>query len=509
MTPRPPSDSQAPRRLSAAGIDLIKRFEGFRPRAGRLPGGRYVVGYGHVSSTREGVRISEADAHALLVYDLLPIEAAVNEWALAPLTQNQFDALVSFALSVGLKTFRRSNVLRHVNQGSMLQAAGALEMWRQADLDGEAVVVDALVRRRAAEKALFLTPADGHVPASSAVLRPLLDYSAHASIPRRAPETVIVPLDGDVATFTRGPAADGEAAAPEDAAPEAEALLSPETTFGAAEPAEAPQSATDGDIEPEEVAALVEAELGSADDHPQGGSLTEALEADESPSDADEPISAFPTFIAPDEDDAVSSNEADDDDEEWSAARAAAAAVTARLQELLPREEFVDEAEVLPLHPSPEEPDDAEEVLVLTGADTLPEIEPFPLEELESRAGPSTPDNLAPFPAATAANASSEAGELGTEAAAAEPVDPAGDHPRPTPPESVPTGPYLLIGLVGLLFIIAALVSLFRSPAPGEAADGVAAISWILGVLGIAGVAGALWMTLGREEDASGDDNQA
>jgi hypothetical protein len=73
----------------------------------------------------------------------------------------------------------------------------------------------------------------------------------------------------------------------------------------------------------------------------------------------------------------------------------------------------------------------------------------------------------------------------------------------------VPTGPYLLIGLVGLLFIIAALVSLFRSPAPGEAADGVAAISWILGLLGIAGVAGALWMTLGREEDASGDDNQA
>lgn len=498
MTPRPPSDSQAPRRLSPAGIDLIKRFEGFRPRAGRLPGGRYVVGYGHVSSTREGVRISEADAHALLVYDLLPIEAAVNEWALSPLTQNQFEALVSFALSVGLKTFRRSNVLRHVNQGSMLQAAGALEMWRQADLDGEAVVVDALVRRRAAEKALFLTPADGHVPASSAVLRPLLDYSAHASIPRRAPETVTVPLDGEIATFTRGPADAVEAAATG-----ADEPFSPEVIDETLE--EAPEPAPRVETETEEAAALVEAELGSADDHPQGGSLVAAIDADESPADADTPLSAFPSFIAPEEDDAVSSDE-EDEDEEWSAARAAAAAVTARLQELLPREEFVDEAEVLPLHPSPEDTEDPQEEPALTGADTLPEIEPFLLEELESRGGPTVPDNLAPFPAATVANSGDEAV---SESVSSQPVDPAGDHPRPAPPESVPTGPYLLIGLVGLLFIIAALVSLFRSPAPGEAEDGVAAISWILGLLGIGGVAGALWMTLGREEDASGDDHQA
>ncbi len=92
MTTRP----KAGQRTSRAGVELIKTFEGFRPRAARLPDGRFVVGYGHTQSAREGVRIAEADAHALLIYDLLTVEAAINEWVFAPLTQNQFDALVWF-----------------------------------------------------------------------------------------------------------------------------------------------------------------------------------------------------------------------------------------------------------------------------------------------------------------------------------------------------------------------------------------------------------------------------
>jgi lysozyme len=173
--------------VSPAAIELIKRFEGFRRTAARLDDGRWTVGYSHTRSAREGAQLSEADAEALLGYDLVDVQAAVNDWTFTPLTQNQFDALVSFVFNIGLAAFRHSSVLQRVNEGALLQAACAMEMWRKADLDGERIVVDALVRRRAAEKALFLTPEDGFVAAPSAVVQPKMDLDAGAAVPRVRP----------------------------------------------------------------------------------------------------------------------------------------------------------------------------------------------------------------------------------------------------------------------------------------------------------------------------------
>jgi lysozyme len=173
--------------VSPAAIELIKRFEGFRRTAAQLDDGRWTIGYGHTRSARAGVTVSEADAEALLGYDLVDVQAAVNDWTFTPLAQNQFDALVSFVFNIGLEPFRHSAVLRRVNQGALLQAACAMEMWRKADFDGERIVVDALVRRRAAEKALFLTPEDGFVAAPSAVVQPKLDHDVGAAVPRTPP----------------------------------------------------------------------------------------------------------------------------------------------------------------------------------------------------------------------------------------------------------------------------------------------------------------------------------
>ncbi len=173
--------------VSPAAIELIKRFEGFRRIAARLDDGRWTIGYGHTRSAREGAMVSEADAEALLGYDLVDVQAAVNDWTFTPLTQNQFDALVSFVFNIGLDAFRHSTVLRRVNEGALLQAACAMEMWRKADLEGERIVVDALIRRRAAEKALFLTPEEGFVAAPSAVVQPRLDYDVGAAVPRVRP----------------------------------------------------------------------------------------------------------------------------------------------------------------------------------------------------------------------------------------------------------------------------------------------------------------------------------
>jgi len=184
--------------VSRAAVDLIKRFEGYRQHAARLPDGRWTLGYGHTLTARGGATVSERDAEALLLYDLITVAHAVNEHTYAPLNQNQFDALVCFAFNIGLDNFLRSGVLRRINEGSLLQAACAMEMWRKADFEGERIVIDALVRRRSAEKTLFLTPPNGEwVPAPSPVLRPKVDYDASCAIPKQVPTSVNTRTEGD------------------------------------------------------------------------------------------------------------------------------------------------------------------------------------------------------------------------------------------------------------------------------------------------------------------------
>jgi lysozyme len=120
----------------------------------------------------------------------------VNADVFAPLTQNQYDALIAFAFNVGPDAFRTSDVLRAVNAGRPLQAAQALEQWRRADWEGQPQVIDALVRRRAAEKALFLTPPDGFIAVPGAVLPPLAD---RRDALRGDALDLVTPLDGDEA----------------------------------------------------------------------------------------------------------------------------------------------------------------------------------------------------------------------------------------------------------------------------------------------------------------------
>jgi len=187
---------------SRAAIELIKRFEGFRSKAACLPDGNWTIGYGHSRTAREGVVITESDADALLIYDVSAVVAAISEWVFSPLTQNQFDSLVAFAFNIGLPNFRRSSVLRRLNEGATLQAACAMEMWRTADFEGERIVIDALVRRRSAEMALFLTSQDGYIPVPSLIVMPRVDEAVARAAPGRAAE-VEAPLEGDWTAMLR------------------------------------------------------------------------------------------------------------------------------------------------------------------------------------------------------------------------------------------------------------------------------------------------------------------
>jgi GH24 family phage-related lysozyme (muramidase) len=162
---------------SAQGLALIQQYEGFRAEPTRLPDGTWVVGYSHVRVGEPGAPVNENEATELLALDVAAYEKLVNARVSQPLNQAQFDALVSFAFSVGAEAFEQSQVLRRINAGDFVAAACALDAWRKADVGGETVIVDTLVRRRAAEKALFLRDMNNDA-APSVFMRAKLDYAA-------------------------------------------------------------------------------------------------------------------------------------------------------------------------------------------------------------------------------------------------------------------------------------------------------------------------------------------
>jgi len=178
-------------RVTRALVELVKRFEGLRRQAAQLPDGGWTIGYGHTRSAREGAAVSPEDAEALLYYDLSEVAQKVEAWTFTPLNQNQFEALTALAFNIGLENFQRSTVLKRVNEGQHLRAASAFELWRKSDIGGEALVVDALVRRRAAEKAHYLTPPEGFRPSPTPVLKPSFDHSVvEAAVAARAASPV-------------------------------------------------------------------------------------------------------------------------------------------------------------------------------------------------------------------------------------------------------------------------------------------------------------------------------
>ena len=161
--------------ISDIGFKLIKAYEGYRPVDRTLVSGQRVVGYGHRLSTEGAVILSKPEAEELLRDDLAPFIDMINENVHAPLSQSQFDALVSFAYNIGPKAFLKSDTLRALNNGRPLDAANGFDIWRKSEIDGKVYVVDALMRRRTAEKALFLRPEGRPVSAPRVDLKPIED----------------------------------------------------------------------------------------------------------------------------------------------------------------------------------------------------------------------------------------------------------------------------------------------------------------------------------------------
>lgn len=140
-------------------VGLIKEFEGFRAEPYRCPAGIATIGYGSTRYadgkpvTMEDAPITETDAEALVMATLnTEYVAAVNRYVTVPINQNQFDALVDFCYNAGAKNLQTSSLLRYLNGGDFDHAAQEFGKWVHA---GDKVL-PGLVRRREAEKELFL-----------------------------------------------------------------------------------------------------------------------------------------------------------------------------------------------------------------------------------------------------------------------------------------------------------------------------------------------------------------
>lgn len=139
-------------KTSSTGRALIRNAEGDKLTAYYCPAGVLTIGVGHTGpDVKPGMRITQAQSDALLSADLAKFEKAVARNVKVALTQNQFDALVSFTYNLGEGNLRSSTLLKRVNAGDMAGAAAEFGKWNKAG----GMVLAGLTRRRAAEAALF------------------------------------------------------------------------------------------------------------------------------------------------------------------------------------------------------------------------------------------------------------------------------------------------------------------------------------------------------------------
>lgn len=140
-------------KTSSTGRALIRNAEGDKLTAYYCPAGVLTIGVGHTGpDVKPGMRITQAESDALLSADLAKFEKAVMRAVTVPLTQNQFDALVSFTYNLGEGNLRSSTLLKRVNASDFRGAAAEFAKWNKSNGKG----LGGLATRRAAEAALFL-----------------------------------------------------------------------------------------------------------------------------------------------------------------------------------------------------------------------------------------------------------------------------------------------------------------------------------------------------------------
>lgn len=151
-------------RASQDAYELIKYYEGFRSEAYKCPGNVWTIGFGstfipigmedgklRIRSVVPGDRVTEALAIQMLDVKLRDLELWMAELVEVELTQNQFDSLISFVYNVGEGNFKKSTLLKKLNQGLYKEAVHEFKRWVYAG----GKILPGLERRRVSEAHLF------------------------------------------------------------------------------------------------------------------------------------------------------------------------------------------------------------------------------------------------------------------------------------------------------------------------------------------------------------------
>jgi lysozyme len=144
-------------KISNVGINLISSFEDTRLKAYDDGVGVWTIGIG-TTVYPNGVKVKKGDtctldqAKSYFKHDLATFENTVNGSVKVPLSQNQFDALVSLTYNIGSSAFKSSTMLKKLNKSDYQGAADQFPLWKKA----KGKILNGLIRRRAAERALFL-----------------------------------------------------------------------------------------------------------------------------------------------------------------------------------------------------------------------------------------------------------------------------------------------------------------------------------------------------------------
>lgn len=143
-------------------VDIVCLFEcsGRVPdlKAYRCPAGVWTIGWGHTGrDVQPGMTCTAAQARAWLLADLDSAAASVDALITVPLSDQQRGALASFVFNLGTHALKGSTLRKRLNAGDYAGAAAEFCRWTKAQVDGAIVELPGLVKRRAAESALFLS----------------------------------------------------------------------------------------------------------------------------------------------------------------------------------------------------------------------------------------------------------------------------------------------------------------------------------------------------------------
>ena len=150
-------------KTSEEGRIFIKQFECFRAQAYPDPGSDdgkpWTIGHGHTGpDVYRGMKVTKSEAGTLLIKDLKPVEESIEKLVRLPVLQNEFDALASFIMNIGISAFKDSTMLKLLNLGKRQESAEEMLRWTK----NSGRVMGGLLRRRVAEKFMFIgmTPKD-------------------------------------------------------------------------------------------------------------------------------------------------------------------------------------------------------------------------------------------------------------------------------------------------------------------------------------------------------------